>query len=230
MMTEDLPGHLRHLLFAHFGAKGVRRGLRESLQSPPLSLPADELKATMQSIAWKAGEIMVSDSVRAIDPPSRGHLTWSAWILAAWHVLRPQFNSDDEAIDFIGEASLKGFDTPLSRLGIWLVLRSCRGGRLDRAARLLGGMIRQYGATFKSDMHCDDHALCFHVTGCFYYDFFSSHDLPKLTTALCRLDHLWFDRIDPQKHGLEFDLDAYQTMSEGADCCKFPIVQVRINP
>ncbi|MBT5381859.1 MAG: hypothetical protein HOL13_03345, partial [Phycisphaerae bacterium] len=66
------------------------------------------------------------------------------------------------------------------------------------------------------------------VHRCFYVDFFRSHDLPLLTTVLCRLDKLWFDRIDPKKHGLRFDYDRYETMSRGAERCLFPVVRVTV--
>ncbi len=227
-MRKELGGLLRHLLFGHFCLKGVRRGVSASLAEPPLALDPPERQAAMQSISWKAGEMMVSDHMRIIDPPSRGHLEWSAWILAAYQVLRPRFESDEAAIAFLGDASLRGFDTRSLRLGVWLALRSCRGGRIDRAEALLGAMIRQYGASFESGMSTSGSSLVFTVTRCFYYDFFNSHGVPALTTALCRLDQLWFDRIDPAKHGLRFDLAAYRTMSRGAEQCSFPMVQATV--
>jgi hypothetical protein len=227
-VKEELRGLLRHLLFGHICTSGVRRGLTASLEGPPLELDRDEQRAVLQSIAWKAGEIMTSDRMRALDPPARGHLEWSAWILAAFQTLRPQFDSDESAIDFLGDAAMRGFNTRSLRLGVWLALRACRGGRLERARAMFAAMIRQYGGTFESNFTQANQRLEFHVTRCFYFDFFKSHDVPALTTVMCRLDHLWFDRIDPAKHGLRFDMAGYQTLSRGAEQCCFPIVQATV--
>jgi hypothetical protein len=227
-MSAPLSGLASHLVFGHFAAKGIKKGLSASLAEAPLSLEKDELSAVMQSISWKAGEIMVSDQMRAIDPPSRGHLEWSAWILASYRVLRPQFTSDQEAIAYLEEASLRGFDTKLLRIGLALVLRSIRGD-LQKAKSMLGAMITQYGASFESEFEATEGRLNFHVKQCFYFDFFNSHGVPALTTVLCRLDQLWFDRIDPAKHGISFDHDKYSTMSRGATQCCFPIVQVSVS-
>ena len=59
-MHAELPGYLRHLMFRQYGSKGIRHGLRISLQAPPLSLDGPETTAVMRSIDWKAGEITVA--------------------------------------------------------------------------------------------------------------------------------------------------------------------------
>ena len=171
---------------------------------------------------------MVSDNMRVLDPPSRGHLEWSAWILAAYQVLRPRFESDKAALSFLEQASIRGFDTRLLRLGIWLLLRSCRGN-LDRVKAMFGAGLTQYGATFDWSIPQSENEIQMRITRCFYVDFFASHGLPQLTTVLCRLDSLWFNRIEAAKHGLMFDAARYQTMSRGADTCVFPIVKVSMN-
>ena len=226
-MRKELSGLARHLIFGHFAGKAIRRPLARSLAASPLQLDRSERTAVMRSISWKAGEIMVSDHMRIIDPPSRGHLEWSAWILAAYQVLRPRFDSDGETIDYLGDASMRGFDTPLMRLGVRLVLRACKGN-LGRTKAVLASMLTQYGASFDWAMLEQDAEVDMQISRCFYVDFFRAHDLPQLTTVLCRLDSLWFDRIDSQKHGLRFDTSRYQTMSRGADRCVFPIVEVTV--
>jgi hypothetical protein len=226
-MKTELTGLLRHLIFGHFATKAIRGALSKSLLKPPLELDRAERTAVMRSISWKAGEIMVSDQMRVIDPPSRGHLEWSAWILAAYQVLRPRFERDEEAIEFLGEASLRGFDTRTLRVGVWLLLRSCRGN-LDRVKAALGAMLKQYGASFGWEMRENPSEIDMLINRCFYFNFFQAHDLPLLTTVLCRLDKLWFERIDPRKHGFRFDSDRYQIMSRGAEQCVFPIVRVTV--
>ena len=226
-MRKELSGLLRHLIFGHFAAKAIRGALSKSLLGAPLRLDRTERTAVMRSISWKAGEIMVSDRMRVIDPPSRGHLDWSAWILAAYQVLRPQFKTDEETIEFLGDASLRGFDTWMVRLGVWMVLRGCRGN-LARVKASLGAMLIQYGASFDWDIPEKDGTMDMLINRCFYVDFFRAHDLPLLTTVLCRLDKLWFDRIDAIKHGFRFDHDRYETMSRGAERCVFPIVEVTV--
>jgi hypothetical protein len=227
-MSAPLSALARHLLFGHFTAKGIEKGLSASLAEAPLSLERDEISAAMQSISWKAGEIMVSDQMRSIDPPSRGHLEWSAWILAAYRVLRPQFASEKEAIVYLEEASLRSFDTKLLRLGVALALRPIRGD-LQKAKTILGAMITQNGASFESEFDATEGSIDFHIKQCFYFDFFNSHGVPELTTVLCRLDQLWFDRIDPAKHGISFDHDRYNTMNHGATECCFRIVKSSVS-
>ncbi len=219
---------VRHLIFGHFTVKAIRRAFAKSLLEQPLQLDRAERTAVMRSIAWKAGEIMVSDQMRVIDPPSRGHLEWSAWILAAYQVLRPRFDTDEKTIEYLGDISLRGFNTRLMRLGVRLVLRACRGN-LGRVKRVLGSMLTQFGASFDWDMLEQDAEVDMQISRCFYVDFFRAHDLPLLTTVLCRLDSLWFDRIDARRYGLRFDYDRYETMSRGAPQCVFPIVAVTVD-
>ncbi len=226
-MKKELSGLLRHLIFGHFCARAIRKALHKSLLGSPLNLDRKERTAVMRSISWKAGEIMVSDRMRIIDPPSRGHLEWTAWILAAYQVLRPHFETDEEAIEFLGEASTRGFDTRTLRLGVWLLLRSCRGN-LDRVKSSLGAGLTQYGAIFDWTIPQQEGEVRMEISRCFYADFFRAHELPLLTTVLCRLDKLWFDRIDANKHGFWFDYDRYETMSRGAERCVFPIVAVTV--
>ena len=228
IMSEPLSGLASHLVFGHFAAKGIKKGLSASLAEAPLSLKRDELSAVMQSISWKAGEIMVSDAMREIDPPSRGHLEWSAWILSAWQVLRPRFESDEAAIEYLGAASLRGFDTWMVRLGVRLLLRSCKNNPA-RAKAILTTVMKQFGVSFNSDVEQTDASVTLRVTKCFYMDFFAAHGVPALTTVLCRLDQLWFKAIDPAKHGMVFDMEHYVTMSRGATQCCFPIVQVSVS-
>ncbi len=228
-MEKELSGLLRHLLFGHFGSKGVRRGLAASLLEEPLSLSRDDRKAEMRAIDWKAGEIMVSDAMREIDPPSRGHLEWSAWILGAWQMLRPRFESDEAAIEYLGAASLRGFDTWMVRLGVRLALRSCKNNPA-RAKAILATVMKQFGVSFTSDVKQTETSVTLRVTKCFYIDFFTAHGVPALTTVLCRLDQLWFKAIDPAKHGMVFDMEHYVTMSRGSEACLFPILVQKPSP
>jgi hypothetical protein len=87
---------------------------------------------------------------------------------------------------------------------------------------------RQYGGTFDWTIPQQEGELRMEITQCFYVDFFRAHELPLLTTVLCRLDKLWFDHIDASKHGFWFDYARYKTMSRGAERCVFPIVAVTV--
>lgn len=226
-MEKELSGLLRHLFFGHFCGKGIRRGLQRALREPPLALDRSELKAVMASITWKAGEILVSDRVRAIDPPARGHLEWCAWTLAAFGVLRPRFESDQATVDFLGETSVRTFDTRSFRLGIKLLLNRCKGD-VELVKTAFGVAMRQYGATFDWHAHESTDGVDLVVTRCFYVEFFRAHGNEALTTALCRLDRLWFDRIEPARHSMSFDHERYETQGYGASTCVFPIVNVTV--
>ena len=223
MKEEAIKGPVRKMIFRNFGAKGLRRGLRHGLAGPSLSMTSTQVREETRAIDWKAGELMVSDAMRTIDPPSRGHLEWGAWMLAAWQVLRPRLDCDQAAVEFLGDASMHGFDTRVSRMGLALLLRSCRF-KPDQAIVILTALLEQSGASCESELAQDGSGLILHITKCFYSDFFSSHQTPQLTTATDRLYEFWFNGLAPKRHGFRFDRDRYAAMNADSDSHAFPIL------
>lgn len=57
------------------------------------------------------------------------------------------------------------------------------------------------------------------VKKCFWYDFLSSQGMAELTWVFCDLDKLWFEEINPELSGVEFNRPT--TISAGDDMCRF---------
>ncbi len=228
IMISRAVGFARHLVFGHLCGSTLRRGVSALMSEPPFKLGRTDRRKLLVAIAARTPSIMAADASRVVDPPSLGHLEWSSWVLAAFQELRPRFGSDEEAIEFLGRASIKGFDTWVVRIGVWIMLRACRGN-LDRIANFFAAGLKQFGDAFTLEIVKEDNGIDLQITRCFYVQFFRAHNLEALTTVLCRLDSLWFDRIDPVRHGLRFDTDRYTTQSRGSDRCHFPIVRCTVD-
>lgn len=226
MKREAIRSPIRQMIFRHFGATGISRGLRRHLAEPPLSLNPPQIREDMGAIAWKAGELLVSDTLRTLDPPTRGHLEWGAWMLAGWQVLRPRLQTDEQAITFLGDASMKGIDTRLSRYGLRFLFRSCRF-QPDHACAVLTTLLNYSGAACESTVAEDGSGMTIRITKCFYDEFFAAHDAPQLSIAINRLYAFWFTELSPQRHGMRLQLanDAFDTRTVGQ---AFSIVMERI--
>ena len=217
---------LRHQVFGHQArglfSKGLKREIKDVLQRDPLPL--------LESIREQADAIEQQEASSVEDGPSRGHVEFCSRVLAAYRVLLPVVGDDEATSAFISKAMMRGMNTWQMRFSLWLMLYMCRG-KPDRLRDVFGWLMKQYGATFSwSASHeesAEKHGFAIEIKRCFYFDFFSRHDVAFLTPALCQIDSLWFDMIDPRKHGFAFDKANYQTQGYGAPSCAFPIVEAQ---
>lgn len=218
-----LANWLRHLFFGHYLPFLTKKALKRMLpQLRPAASPADHGKA-LARIRAEAARHRHSDLAKyAIDPPSAGHLEWTSLVLASYLELRPDFESDQAAIDALADELEAAYATRLNLTLLDLLMRTFRG-RPEGARRVLDWALRQFGDGFEwtNDVGADSYVCTIHR--CWYFEFLSAHGAPRLTTALCRLDGLWFNHMDPKRHGMRFDRERYTTQGYGSDNCTFPI-------
>ncbi|MEO2163347.1 MAG: hypothetical protein ABGY29_12550 [bacterium] len=69
----------------------------------------------------------------------------------------------------------------------------------------------------------DDKAFTCTIHRCWHSEFLSAHGQPRLTTSLGRLDGLWFNRMDPKRHGMRLGRERYTTQGYRSKTCTFPI-------
>ncbi len=215
---------LRHQVFGHQAPKRFYRGLiieiKEQLLQDPIPI--------VEKIEERAEDIKNIDIDMAIDPPSLGHVELCSSILAAYQELLPVLGSKEATLQFVGRAMMRGMNTSSMRFSMWLMLYSSKGNP-DTLRDIFKMLMQQYGGTFSwTTTHRDDkkqHSFTVEIDRCFYFDFFSAHDVAFLTPVLCQIDSLWFDKIDPKTHGFYFDKSRYKTQGHGAKRCIFPIVE-----
>lgn len=210
---------MRHLFFGHYTRRVTRKGVCNLIREIK---PRSERKEMLRRIDQAAVEYERKDVSLATDPPSQGHLEWSSFILAAYLKLLPEFEGPDQTIEALGDAMEKAHATPMTILVLKILMKSFRGD-VVRAGKIFDSILKQYGSSFAWEIKTDDRRLDFTILHCWYFHFFSTHGVPRLTTCACRLDGLWFNRMSPQRHGLRFNRDRYTTKGYGGENCIFPI-------
>lgn len=215
---------LKHYVFGHVAPLEFMGGLKSEIDSR-LRTDTDELLA---SIKREAREIESRNASTVVDAPSHGHLELCSTVLSAYSNLKPFFSTQEETCAFISDAMMKGINNFSMRAALKMMLEACKDNP-DRLKEIFSWLMEQYGATFAwSAPHREsesEDSFSIEVTDCYYFNFFSSHDAAFLTPILCQLDSLWFDMVDPEKHGFMFDKSRYRTQGYGAPTCVFPIVK-----
>ena len=216
---------MRSWLFGHSAARLFLRGLKSEIRTRLSTDPSP----IIQDIKELAQEIQESDNTFVKDAPSSGHVEFSSHVLAAYKVLTPIVGMEGATVELLERAMMKGIDTQSMRFIIRLVLQRSRN-MPDRFYKVFVWIMKQFGATFEwTAPHSHTKGkreFAIEIQRCFYSDFFSAHDAPFLTPILCQVDSIWFNMIDPKKHGFSFDKSRYETQGYGASTCTFPIIEV----
>jgi len=203
-------------------------GLKSEIKN---SLDIDTDSIT-ESIKKEAKEIEESNASTVVDAPSHGHLELCSSVLSAYNNLLPVIGTKESTCDFISRAMIKGINNVSMRASLSLMLDACKNNP-DRLKDVFSWLMEQYGATFEwSAPHKEteqEDSYSIEIQKCYYFNFFSSHDVAFLTPVLCQLDSLWFEMVDPEKHGFYFDKSRYQTQGYGAPKCVFPVVMSKKN-
>ncbi len=225
---SEIGDFLKHYAFGHVATSQFLNGLKSEIQN---SLDIDT-NSMIESIKKEAKEIEQSNASTVVDAPSHGHLELCSSILSAYNNLLPVIGSKESTFEFISTAMIKGINNLSMRTSLTLMLAACKGNP-DRLKDIFSWLMKQYGATFewtaphKETEQEDSYEI--EIQKCYYFNFFSSHDVAFLTPILCQLDSLWFEMVDPEKHGFSFDKSRYQTQGYGAPKCVFPIVMKKNN-
>ncbi len=220
---SELGDFIKHYMFGHQAPSQFMNGLKSEIKDS-LEVDADTV---VDSIKKEAKEIEKQNESSIVDAPSHGHLELCSSVMSAYNNLLPEIGDKDKTVEFISKAMMKGVNNLSMRTSLSLMLDACKNNP-DRLRDIFSWLMKQYGATFgwtaehtESD---EEDSFAIEIEKCYYFNFFSSHDVAFLTPILCQLDSIWFEMVDPKKHGFTFDKSRYQTQGYGAPKCVFPIV------
>lgn len=220
---SEIGDFLKHYIFGHVAPMEFLGGLESEIQNS-LTIKAASAIEEIKKEAKKIEESYISSIV---DAPSHGHLELCSSLLSAYRILLPVIGTQEDTLNLISTAMMNGINNFSMRTSLRLMLDSCKENP-DRLKDIFSWLMRQYGASFEwSAVHEDtelEDSFTLEIRSCYYKSFFVSHETPFLTPILCQLDSLWFEMVDPEKHGFSFDKSRYQTMGYGAPKCVFPIV------
>lgn len=179
----------------------------------------DEL---IEAIKNRAGELVEADEDLAVDGPSKGGLAISAVILAAFEILRPEFDGDERrTILFLQHV----FGTVLRRtFEVTFEMLTSRDDPLDSLEKACRKERPFYGSYF--DIEYDrpkPGTFEMRVGRCLFHDFFARHEAPLVTTVLCAWDTNWMRGIDPAVSGLRSERTSL--ISLGDDACRFRVLE-----
>ena len=218
------PENVRHLVFGHLSLANFKRGLKQEIKATLFEKPGPLLK----KIEAEGEKIKEKNQHLVKDAPSAGHLEFASHVLGAYRILLPRLGLEEATLFFVKSATLRGMNNFSLRNGLKALIRACRRNP-HRLYQAFGWMMQQYGTTFDwSVPHAHEDEKCqwnFKIQRCFYFDFFKAAGAPRLTTALCQIDALWFNQIKPEREGFYFDTSDYRTQGYGAESCNFPIKQ-----
>jgi len=207
---------LRQKLFLSGLPRKTRRGIKNSLENINFNNPSSLIK----DIKARAKNIINENQGFIKDSASRGHLSWSSHVLAAYQELAKIFPDEEERIEFLKKALKSAFNTKLN-IFLFSILLKFLAFNPKRAKNFFNNSIKAYGKTFKSSVYeaNSPKGVVMEITQCFFFDFFKSHGVPKLTTVLCQIDSLWLNLLDEKKHGMFFDKSQYITLGYGDEKC-----------
>ncbi len=219
---------LKHYMFGHQAPSQFMSGLKSEINN---SLEVDT-NSVIDSINKQAKEIEESNASSIVDAPSHGHLELCSRVMSAYNNLLPVIGDKDSTLEFISKAMMNGVNNLSMKTSLSLMLDACKNNP-DRLKEIFSWLMDQYGATFswtaRHQETEDEDSFSIEIQNCYYFNFFSSHNAAFLTPILCQLDSIWFEMVDPQKHGFMFDKSRYQTQGYGAPKCVFPIVMKKKN-
>lgn len=225
---SEIGDFIKHYFFGHQATSQFMAGLKSEVDD---SLDVDT-KSIIDSIKKEAKEIEEANTSAIVDAPSHGHLELCSSVISAYNNLLPVIGDQNSTVEFISKGMMAGLNTLSMRTSLSLMLDVCKNNP-DRLKEIFSWMMTQYGTTFdwtaphkKTD---EEDSYAIEIQQCYYFNFFSSQDLAFLTPILCQLDSIWFEMVDPEKHGFIFDKSRYQTQGYGAPKCVFPIVMKKKN-
>lgn len=225
---SEIGDFLKHYVFGHVAPMEFIAGLKSEI-TKSLEINPD---STIETIKKGAKEIEELNASSVVDAPSRGHLELCSSVLSAYNHLLPVIGTKESTLEFISTAMINGINNISMRTSLTLMLAACKGNP-DRLKDIFSWLMEQYGASFEwtaphKETENED-SFSIEIQNCYYFNFFSSHDAAFLTPILCQLDSLWFEMVEPAKHGFSFDKSRYQTQGYGAPKCVFPIVMKKKN-
>lgn len=220
---SKIADFIKHYMFGHQAPSQFLSALKSDIGE---KLEVDAA-ALISSIKTDAKKIEETNASTIVDAPSHGHLELCSSVISAYNNLLPVIEDQNSTLDFISNAMMTGVNNISMRTSLSLMLDACKNNP-DRLKEIFSWLMDQYGATFSwTAPHKEtdqDDSFSIEIQKCYYFNFFSTHNVAFLTPILCQLDSIWFEMVDPEKHGFMFDKSQYQTQGYGAPKCVFPIV------
>lgn len=144
----------------------------------------DEL---IKAIKNRAEELIEANEDMLVDRPAEGMLGISAVVLAAFEILRPEFDGDERRkILYLQHV----FGTVLRRtFEVTFEWITSRENPLDDYEKAVRKQRTMYGSYFEMPLERQDPGTFeMRVERCFFHDFFARHDARLVTTVLCAWD------------------------------------------
>jgi hypothetical protein len=144
----------------------------------------DELIAAIKT---RAEELIEANEDMVVDGPAEGMLGISAVVLAAFEILRPEFDGDERRTilylqHVFGTVLRRTFEATFE----WITSRENPLDDYEKAVRKQRPM---YGSYFEMPLERQDPGTFeMRVERCFFHDFFARHDARLVTTVLCAWD------------------------------------------
>jgi len=199
----------------------VPHRLLKGIDSHLTVVAPDRSQELVEKIGARAEELVEEDGDLAVDGAAKGMLAMSAVVLAAFEVLRPEFDGDERrTILFLQHV----FGEVLQR-SIEIVIEALakRDAPLDAVEKAMRKSSAMYGSYFRFDFERPDaETFEMRVDRCFFRDFFSRHDATLVTTVLCAWDANWMKALDPAVSGLRAERTSL--LSLGGDACRFRVL------
>ncbi|MGY1641471.1 L-2-amino-thiazoline-4-carboxylic acid hydrolase [Geodermatophilus sp. SYSU D00703] len=183
---------------------------------------AERREQLLGTIRSRAEELAAANGDMPVDGPSKGMLTLSSAVLAAYETLLPVFDGDARRTilflqHVVGVVARRPFRIAFEALGrrddpLTAIERACRREAPFHGSYFDIAYERQDAGTFEM-----------RAERCFFLDFFARHDMPRLTTVLCAWDANWLCAVDPVASGLRAERTSL--MSLGDHACRFGIVR-----
>ena len=179
----------------------------------------DEL---IKAIKNRAEELIEANEDMVVDRPAEGMLGISAVVLAAFEILRPEFDGDERRTilylqHVFGTVLRRTFEVAFE----WITSRENPLDDYEKAVRKQRPM---YGSYFDMPLErLDSGTFEMRVERCFFHDFFARHDAPLVTTVLCAWDANTLGGIDPAVSGLRAERTTL--LSLGDDACRFRVLE-----
>jgi hypothetical protein len=184
--------------------------------------PPEREKELLDQIRSRAEELSDADDDMAVDRPAKGLLTMASVVLAAFEVLRPMFDGDDQrTITYLRRVVGAVLQRPLE-VGVDVLVK--HDPSLDSIESVCRKDFAMYGSYFDiafSRPNPDTFEM--RVDRCFFRDFFDRHDARPVTTALCGWDANWMQALDPATSGLRSERTTL--LSLGDDACRFRVLR-----
>ncbi len=212
---EEQFGHLFHRNYLDALSEGIER-IRPGLAS-----------SVRKRVAGLHPSIVEEHGAWVEDLQSEYHLFLAALALAAYRVLSGEIEERDTVCRILGHAYVEGsrrmqpFEPFFEEM-----LRNSPDPfktvvQFDKELEE-----KKYGKTFLFEhARDDDQCLHTHVKRCFYFDFFSYHGVPELTTAFCDADEIWMDVLKDGRFGVRCTRPT--TIAYDGDRCRFHFDRIR---